>query len=187
MSAFSRGSSGLVMPLRLATFSAKQTCGAKAPSYSPFQSISKNSRFFHNSSRLSAAKKSKPSKTPSFKPVTLKPLKPPTTQTKPSVASKYKTFDETLLSKSQETLLYLAPSFNGFILTCYTSGAFCLAWAAINFNATYLNPPDGVAWWTPALYGVVSFGMAVCGGYLLLSPARLGHWLLLASSPVANA
>jgi len=85
----------------------------------------------------------------------------------------YTTYSMTLAQKSSPTLLYTAPSHTLFLIASYTGASFCLAYAAYNFEAQYMNPPPGLAKWIPVTFGVVCFGMATFGGWLLLGPARI--------------
>jgi hypothetical protein len=85
----------------------------------------------------------------------------------------YTSFAESLASKSHATLLYAAPPHTAYIIGCYTGAIFCFSYAAYNFNIHYLHPPPNLKAWIPIAFGIISFGMACFGGYLVLGSARL--------------
>jgi hypothetical protein len=85
----------------------------------------------------------------------------------------YQSFADSLASKSHATLLYAAPPHTAYIIGSYTGAAFCFGYAAYNFNIHYLYPPPNLKAWIPIAFGIISFGMACFGGYLVLGSARL--------------
>lgn len=56
-------------------------------------------------------------------------------------------YADRLISHGSPTLLFKSSSITGYLLGCYTLGGACFAYALVNFNNYYLNPPEGV--WTP--------------------------------------
>lgn len=56
-------------------------------------------------------------------------------------------YADRLISHGRPTLLFQSSSITGYLLGCYTLGGVCFAYALVNFNNYYLNPPEGV--WTP--------------------------------------
>jgi hypothetical protein len=85
----------------------------------------------------------------------------------------YQSFADSLATKPYSTLLYAAPPHTLYIISSYTAAFFCFAYAGYNFNAHYMHPLPNLSTWVPAAFGVVCFGMACFGGYLVLGPARL--------------
>lgn len=98
----------------------------------------------------------------------------PKTSTLPKASPQiYTSYATTLAQKTSPTLLYNAPSHTLFLIASYTGASFCFAYAAYNFEAHYVNPPADLARWIPMTFGVICFGMAAFGGWLVLGPARI--------------
>ncbi len=75
---------------------------------------------------------------------------------------------EQLAAKPSPTTLYEAPSQFWYRLSSYGAGAFCVTYALVNYMSVYPNPPPGLSWWVPHVYGVVMVFMVGIGGYFVM-------------------
>lgn len=101
------------------------------------------------------------------KPVA-RPASPLTTSSpKSNIFQTYRSFAEKLAARQSPTLLYQASSHKGFTIGCYALGAFCWAYAGINFYNEYLHPPPGVMNWIPILFGTLCVIMTGFGTWFI--------------------
>ncbi|QSZ34894.1 hypothetical protein DSL72_007755 [Monilinia vaccinii-corymbosi] len=177
MSAFSRG----CIRLHSATLNSSRTFLFTSPKSCP------TPRFFTSTSLCrSTARKPMTISTPKAKPkAQIQPKQKVATQPQPPalvVADsptrspkllKYHTYADILAAKPHTTILYQAPSHTGYITSSFLAGLFLLGFASLTFWNNYINIPTDVAAWVPIAFGGVSFLLACCGGYVLLSPAGI--------------
>lgn len=101
------------------------------------------------------------------KPVA-RPASPPATSVqKSNIIQTYRSFAEKLADRQSPTLLYQASSHMGFTIGCYALGAFCWAYAGINFYNEYLHPPPGVMNWIPVMFGTLCVIMTGFGTWFI--------------------
>ncbi|KAF7930773.1 hypothetical protein EAE99_004023 [Botrytis elliptica] len=114
--------------------------------------------------------KAKPGVATQIKSPELVVAKPPSLAPKPL---KYHSYADILAAKPHTTILYQAASHTGYIVTSYIAGTFLLGFAGLTFWNNYVHIPDDIAVWVPYAFGGISFLLACCGGYVILSPAGL--------------
>ncbi|PQE13231.1 SMC domain protein [Rutstroemia sp. NJR-2017a BBW] len=177
MSAFSRGLFNLQAQSLRANSSRTFLFSPRSCSH-----VQLNSRFFTSSSILRAAKKPLPKPKASSK---LPPTKLTITQAPPVLKpATYQSYVDALALKSRSTLLYEAPSHNGFVIGSYLGGSFCLAFGALTFWNSYLNAPADIPTWVPVAFGTTCFFLAICGGYLFLAPNGLVRSITAIPTPL---
>ncbi|EDN97721.1 predicted protein [Sclerotinia sclerotiorum 1980 UF-70] len=85
----------------------------------------------------------------------------------------YHSYADILAAKPHTTILYQAPSHTGYIVTSYLAGTFLLGFAGLTFWNNYIHIPADIGVWVPYAFAGISFLLAACGGYVILSPAGL--------------
>lgn len=122
-------------------------------------------------SRIPARTVSQPRLHKSSTPTAATPTPPPNTYSPAATA-----YASTLAAKPSPTLLYLAPTSNTYMLTCYALSGFCIAYGAYNFYDQIIAPqrPDSGLWWPiPVSIGGVSLLTAALGVRVAISARRL--------------
>lgn len=101
------------------------------------------------------------------KPVARPASSPATSVQETKSLQTYRSFAERLAGRQSPTLLYQASSYKGFTLGSYALGAFCWAYAGINFYNEYLHPPPGVMTWIPIMFGTLCVIMTGFGTWFI--------------------
>lgn len=115
----------------------------------------------------SAIKNPKIPATAVSKPVARPASSPATSVQESKILHTYRSFAEKLAGRQSPTLLYQASSHKGFTMGSYALGAFCWAYAGINFFNEYLHPPAGVMSWIPIMFGTLCVIMTGFGTWFI--------------------
>lgn len=115
----------------------------------------------------SALKNPKIPATAVSKPVARPASSPATSVQESKILQTYRSFAEKLAGRQSPTLLYQASSHKGFTMGSYALGAFCWAYAGINFFNEYLHPPAGVMSWIPIMFGTLCVIMTGFGTWFI--------------------
>ena len=113
---------------------------------------------------------SSPSKGPG-KNIAAKPTTKPGIQSHP-IRHEYKTFGESLASKSESTLLYKAPPHGSIRFISYSTGIFLLGVAGFSFIAHYVDPPKDLPVWVSGAWAGICFALSGMAGWFFLGSIR---------------
>lgn len=118
----------------------------------------------------------KNSKIPATAVPVARPAPSPATSVQESkILQTYRSFAEKLAGRQSPTLLYQASSHKGFTMGSYALGAFCWAYAGINFFNEYLHPPAGVMTWIPIMFGTLCVIMTGFGTWFIRRVSFVCH------------
>ncbi|PHH49516.1 hypothetical protein CFIMG_007751RA00001 [Ceratocystis fimbriata CBS 114723] len=75
--------------------------------------------------------------------------------------------------KTAPTTLYQAPNHFWMYASSWATGAFCFAYAGYHLTTIYYNPPTGLAWYVPKMFGVICVAMGALGSYYILRSSNV--------------
>ncbi|KAI5928581.1 hypothetical protein F4810DRAFT_11068 [Camillea tinctor] len=76
-----------------------------------------------------------------------------------------------LAQKSSPTILYEAAPQRGLVFSSYTAALFCMGVGGINYWVNVIHVPEGLPWFVPFGFAVVTFCMAIPATVFALRPA----------------
>ncbi|KAL5627682.1 hypothetical protein BROUX41_003835 [Berkeleyomyces rouxiae] len=112
--------------------------------------------------------------TPAPTPVQPSPRQPPPVRGTNVTLTSY-AYLRDLARKTAPTTLYQAPNHFWLYASSWATGAFCFAYAGYHLTTIYYDPPSGLAWYVPKMFGVICVAMGALGSYYILRSSNIIH------------